>query len=236
VLAAASPGRDAAVPAPHPLRRSTDFARTGGCANCHEFRFPGEPGDKDGAFMQTTAREHQRSSASAKPCAECHMPFVEGRRSHAFAQVRDPAFLRDNLRAKAELTDEQGVRITLTQPVPGHDFPTGDLFRRLEIGCELKSKDGLVLRREVRHLARHFEVVPGEPGRRLTRDDRVGSEPSVVEVELLPPRSMPRPSVVSWWVSYQRVATIGAGTDPTKAVVESEVELHSGVLPWGKDR
>lgn len=232
VLAAASPERDADLQAPHPLRRSTDFAQTGGCASCHEFRFPDGRGDEDGAFMQTTAREHQRSLTSAKPCAACHMPLVEGRRSHAFAEVRSPDFLRANLRAKAELTDEQGIRITLTQPAPGHDFPTGDLFRRLEVGCALKSKDGLVLRREVRHLARRFEVVPGEPGRRLTRDNRVGSEPSVIEMELLPPPSMPRPSVVSWWVSYQRVAAVGDGTDPANAIVESEIKLHSGVLAW----
>jgi hypothetical protein len=51
-------------------------------------------------------------------------------------------------------------------------------------------------------------------------------------MELLPPPSMPRPSVVSWWVSYQRVATVGDGTDPPDAIVESEVKLHSGVLAW----
>jgi hypothetical protein len=235
VLAAASAERDAQESAPHPLRRSTDFAQTGGCVNCHEFRFPGVRGDEDAAFMQTTVREHARSKASAKPCAECHMPVVRGRRSHAFAEARDPAFLRDNLRAKAELTEEQGVRITLVQPAPGHDFPTGDLFRRLEVGFELKSKEGNVLRREVRHLTRHFEIVPGEHGRVLKRDDRVGGEPSVVEVELLAPPST-APSVVSWWVSYQRVAQIGKGTNPADVTVESEIKLHSGVLPWETNR
>nr|AYM54141.1 DnaJ-class molecular chaperone [Chondromyces catenulatus] len=231
VLAAASPDR-AALAAPHPVRRSIDFAQAGGCENCHEFRFPGVRGDDDGAFMQTTVREHGRSKLRGKACAECHMPLVEGRRSHRFSNVRDPEFLRESLRARAELTDEQGVRITLHQPAPGHDFPTGDLFRRIEVGCELKSRDGKVLRREVRYLGRRFEVVPGEPGRRLTRDHRVGDEPSVVELELLPPPSKPRPTLVSWWVTYQRVATIGAGTDPAEATVESEVKLHSGALPW----
>jgi hypothetical protein len=231
VLAAVSSG-DEAVRAPHPLRRSTEFARAGGCAGCHEFRFPmGFGDDDDGYLMQTTVREHQRSPAFASACAECHMPMVEGRRSHAFAEVRDPVWLRNNLHATAERMDETTVRFTLVQPAPGHGFPTGDLFRRLEVGCELRSADGKVLRREVRHLARHFEIVPGKPGRQLVRDDRVQSGPTVVLMDLSPSSPMPRPGVVSWWVTYQRVATVGAGTKPNDAIVESEVKLHSGVLP-----
>lgn len=231
ILAAASPERDDAK-APHPLRRSAEFGQTGGCANCHEFRFPTARGDDDDAYMQTTLKEHRRGGAAAKPCAECHMPLVSGRRSHSFAEVRDPAYLRENMRASAELGEESTLRITLTQTAPGHDFPTGDLFRRLEIGCELKTQDGKVLRREVRYSTRHFETVAGQTPRRLMLDDRVGGEPRVFEMELPAPPSKPRPSVVSWWVTYQRVATIGDGKDPAKATVESEVALHSGTIPW----
>lgn len=238
VLAAAASGddggRDAAF-APHPLRRSAEFARTGGCAGCHEFRFPVSLGTGDGEYMQTTVREHQRSPAAAQGCADCHMPVVEGRRSHAFAQVRDPGWLRKNLRAAAERVDEHGVRVTLLQPAPGHAFPSGDLFRRIEVGCELRGADGKVVSRDVRHLARHFEVVPGKPGRRLVRDDRVFSGPAVVELDVTPPGPALRSGVISWWVSYQRVATVGAGTDPADAKIESEVKLHSGELPWSTD-
>jgi hypothetical protein len=231
VLAAASPGRSAA-PAPHPLRRSPEFARSGGCAGCHEFRFPVPGGNEDAFFMQTTAREHQRSPGAAKACADCHMPLEAGRRSHDFAQVRDPAWLRANLEATAERTEDDTLRVTLVQPNPGHAFPTGDLFRRLEVGYELRTRGGALVRREARHLARHFEVVAGQPSRHLSRDDRVTSEPKVVELELPSPTAAPPGSRISWWVTYQRVATIGMGTDPAEATVESEVKLHSGDIVW----
>jgi hypothetical protein len=228
VLAAASSWSDA----PHPLRRSADFTRTGGCVGCHEFRFPGEHGDDDGHFMQTTAREHESSPAAERACADCHMPRVEGRRSHAFAEARDPVWLRENLRATASLSDEGLVRVTLVQPDPGHGFPTGDLFRRLEVGCEIRDDSGKVVQREVRHLARHFHILPGRSGRMLVRDDRVFDEPNVIEMALSPASPEHRPAAVAWWVSLQRVATVGTGRNPADAKVESSVHLHGGVIPW----
>lgn len=231
VLAAARSGDDPGD-APHPLRRSAELAQSGACAGCHEFRFPMAPsGEDDALFMQTTLREHARSPAAEKACATCHMPLVQGRRSHAFAEVRDPAWLRQNLQVKAERLDGGRLRVTLVQPAPGHGFPTGDLFRRLEIGGELRDEAGKTRRREVRHLARHFEIVPGRPGRTLTHDDRVFDEPSVVEMDLSA-ASPPRSGVVRWWVTYQRVATAGVGDDPAGAKIESEIPLHSGVIPW----
>ena len=239
VLAAAlrNPAEDGAVTAPHPLHRSTEFAQTGGCAGCHEFPFPMPPSSDDDHFMQTTVREHERSPAASTACAACHMPLVEGRRSHAFAEVRDPAWLKRNLRVTAERMKDSGVRITLVQPAPGHAFPSGDLFRRLEIGGELRRADGQVIRREVQYLARHFEAVPGAPGRPLVRDDRVFAEPSIVELDLSSSASPPPPrgALLAWWVSCQRVATVGSGRSPAEAKVESEIRLHSGVLPWNEN-
>jgi hypothetical protein len=178
--------------------------------------------------MQTTAREHRRSPGVTKACAACHMPLVEGRRSHAFDAVRDPGWLREHLSATAERAGEDGVRVTLAQTDPAHGFPTGDLFRRLEVGCEARGADGSVIERRVRHLARHFEKVPGYARRALVGDDRVFDAPVVVEAAF--PGT--RPAAVRWWVKLQRVATVGTGTDPADAKIESEVELHSGVLPW----
>ena len=178
VLGAASSAADSsagASPAPHPVRRSLAFARTGGCAACHEFRSLVAPrhDDDDGNFMQTTVREHQRSPAAETACAACHMPVVSGRRSHAFASSRDPAWLADRLRATATHTEGGRVRVTLVQASPGHGFPTGDLFRRLEVGCELRDDGGKVVSRDVKYLARRFAIVPGTPGRQLVADDRV---------------------------------------------------------------
>jgi hypothetical protein len=237
VLAAASPatGEPPAgatrSAAPHAILRSPDLGGTAGCAGCHEFRFPAARGDDDADFMQTTAREHERSRSAGAACAACHMPEVSGHRDHAFAGTRQAAWLADRLHATAERVDGRRVRITLAQPSPGHAFPTGDLFRRLEVGCELRDARGALVSRDVKYLARRFEIVPGRPGRQLVADDRVFDEPKVVDLAL-DPSPGPSAGVVAWWVTYQRVATVGAGTDPKNARIESEVRLHSGSIPW----
>ncbi len=233
ILAAAhEPSGPARPPAPHPVQRSIEFASAGACAACHEFRFPAPGGQDDAFFMQTTVREHRRSPNADKPCAHCHMPLRRGHRSHAFDNVRDVAFLRANLHVTAERTTDDTLRVTLAQPNPGHAFPTGDLFRRLEVGYELAGTDGKIHRRELRHLARHFAFVPGRPGRHLSHDDRVQFEPKVVELELPGPSEVPASSRLSWWVNYQRVAAIGKGTDSNEATLHSEVKLHAGSLSW----
>jgi hypothetical protein len=225
VLTAPSP-RENAVDAPHPLRRSIEFGRSGACAGCHEFRFPGARDDDDAAFMQTTVREHERSANADKACTVCHMRSAFGGRSHAFAEVRDPMWLRDKLHATVARAGDT-LRITLAQRLPGHGFPTGDLFRRLEIGCEVRDERGNVVHREARHLARHFEIVPGKPMRQLTGDDRVFDEPTIVDLPI-----SSKSGILTWWVKLQRVATVGIGTSPAEAKIESEVLLHSGVIPW----
>jgi hypothetical protein len=199
---------------PHDTKRTDDT-----CAGCHEFGFPSARSDDDGDFMQTTVREHRRSSAAAQPCVTCHMPEVNGRRSHAFADVRDPTWLAEHLDVKAEIVSGR-VRVTLAQRGGGPAFPTGDLFRRLEVGAEVRGT------RSVRHLARHFEIVSGRPGRRLTLDDRVFDSPVEIDLDLTPKKG----DDVAWWVSLQRVAEVGTGSDPLEATIESEVKLHSGVL------
>lgn len=236
VLAAATHTPGAAERAPHAVTRSPDFAGPGACAGCHEFRFPAGRGDGDEAFMQTTVREHARSAAADRPCAECHMPTDRGRRSHTFASVRDPKHLTAALRVELTRVERDLVRLTLAQRDPGHAFPTGDLFRRLEVGAELLDARGRLLRRETRHLMRHFEVVPGFPGRTLVRDDRLQGRPAEVDLELLAPPGGAPPAVIRAFVTYQRVAAIGDGLDPESAIVESEVPLFESVFSWENDR
>ncbi len=214
--------------APHAVRYSVDFARTGACASCHEFAFPGPRRDDEGGFMQTTIREHAQGPSRDRSCASCHMPETDGRRSHAFSTVRDPEWLRDALDATATIGDAGGVVVTLAQTHPGHAFPTGDLFRRLEVGAEVVGPRGEAKERRVRHLTRHFEIVPGAKGRTLTTDDRVFFEPLEVALDL---SCDARPGAsIRWWVTYQRVATTGDGKRPEEAKVESEVVLHTGTL------
>ena len=232
ILAAPATNLD---PAPHPLRRSAAFAASGGCVNCHEFPFPGPRligDDADGSFMQTTIREHARSGASDTSCAACHMPVVAGHRSHSFAQVRDPEWLRKNLVVEAKQSAFGGAEITLRQVKPGHGFPTGDLFRRLEVGAELRDTDGRVVRRDVRYLARQFVERPHRGGRELSEDDRVFDEPVVIDLDIAPSSKFARKLEVVSWVKLQRVATVGTGFNSHEAEVESEVELHRGVFAW----
>jgi hypothetical protein len=226
VLAAATPRSEER--APHPLRRSPSFAQAGGCAGCHEFRFPGARGDEDGRFMQTTVREHARSATADTPCAGCHMPRIDGLRSHAFDQVRDPAWLRGALDARASRVGPGTARIALGQRRPGHGFPTGDLFRRLQIGVEASDAAGHVTARATRYLARQLVLAPGSPERQLAGDDRVFDEPRVVELSVAPP---PPGGRLAFWVTLQRVATAGTGQDPEAAAVESEVLIHRGDVP-----
>lgn len=220
VLAAPSTQASAA---PHAIRRTEEFAGDGACRGCHEFAFPGALDDTDGSYMQTTIREHQRSAGASRPCSGCHMPLREGHKSHDFAQTRSPTWLRDNLEVKAT-RDDDGVQIQLRQTAPGHGFPTGDLFRRLEVGVRHLAADGRVLGEQQHYLARRFETEGMKIGRRLTRDDRVFDEPRQVVF------SLPPGGKALWWVTYQRVSFVGDGSDPLKSKIESQTMLHRGEL------
>lgn len=236
VLAAHHAGKEGTVPKseqmPHTIRRSAEFSQTGGCAGCHEFHFPALSGDSDALMMQTTIREHRRSKGASTSCADCHMPLIDGKRSHGFTSVRDPAWLRKNLEAKVDRRPDEILEITLSQPSPGHGFPTGDLFRRLSVGCELRDAQGKVLKRDIQRLTRQFEIAPGQAGRVLTRDNRVFNEPVTVDLDIVPPSSGPRPAKIVWWIDYERVATVGEGVNPDDALIESSVQLYSGSLAW----
>lgn len=211
---------------PHPIERAPAFAQTGACAACHEFRFPFAHGTEDAMFMQTTVREHARSPAAERGCASCHMPRRAGHRSHSF-DVRDPAWLREAVTATASVDATGVVVITVAQKDAGHALPTGDLFRRLEVGAAW-GPPGVERERVVQHLERRFVSSALVPYRELVEDDRVFFEPTTVELVFQGAPS--ERDEVRYWVSLQRVAQVGAG-DPARAKVESEVTLASGALP-----
>lgn len=102
----------------------------------------------------------------------------------------------------------------------------------LLFGAELRDAEGHVLRHDARYLARHFVERPQHGGRELQGDDRVFDEPVVIDLDIAPSSKMTRKLHVGFGVKLQRVATVGQGFVPQEAVVESEVELHRGVLPW----
>ncbi len=225
----AGPARATRGPtAPHPTVRDPRFATAAACSSCHEFAFPGAPGLHADELMQSTVREHARSSASDASCASCHMPLDEaGRRSHAFRASRAPEILRAALRADAVRTSATSVSVTLRAVGVGHAYPTGDLFRRLEVRAEAYGPDNMVLASARRYLTRHFELRPGALAKRLVRDDRLRDAPVVIDLDL---GADAADKPVAWRVGYQRVAHPD-GISQDGALLEDDVELARGDLP-----
>jgi len=212
--------------APHPLTRRASFSTARACAGCHEFPFPDAGLRDQPELMQSTLREHADSPFADRSCASCHMPEVDGVRSHAFGASRDPARLQESVRVEAMRTAD-GVELVLRAGEVGHAVPTGDLLRRLEVGAEV---EGSPPRR--RFLARHFGprrqahglVVLGE-----RRDDRVPADGTPRHVHLKLPGS--RGHEIRWWVKYQRVAHQRSVRE-SDALLDAEVSLAEGVLPF----
>jgi hypothetical protein len=170
--------------------------------------------------MQMTVAEHQRSPAAEKRCATCHMPLVEGHRSHRFAASRSEAMIRAAIDVVAKRT-KLGIELTLTAAgALGHAFPTGDLFRRLTIVAEAKSVVPQVI-----HLGRRFgprEEIPGVPVRVEIADDRIEhGKPRVVALSLL------TDDPIHWRVTYERVEFPMSDGD---AVVEGSIVVAEGSI------
>jgi hypothetical protein len=220
VLAAASSEPSAS---PHPVRRSARFGGDAACASCHEFAFPGR---SLGPAMQSTVSEHRASPRADTPCAGCHMPRApSGRRNHAFAASRDEGSLRGATRVEARRTSARRVTISLSPVALGHDFPTGDLFRRIVVSV---APSGQGRGGAERVLGRRFRLDATGDGKVASGDDRVNAgAPKLVEVEL-GEEAIGRP--VEWSVTYERVAH-PEGLDGGAAEVEARTVLAHGELP-----
>ena len=217
-----------ATPAPHALVRSPDFGEAS-CASCHEFEFPRKAHRAPGTLMQKTLREHEGSEWSALDCADCHFPARDdGRgRDHGLAISRDPELLRASLSARVERVDPETVRFELAPIGVGHRFPTGDLFRRLELRAEARDQHGQILETSRRYLARHFESeLDGHGTIGEARDDRLAG-PATIELTLA--RGSEAASV-RWSVSYERVGSRDHA-HPERSKLAGAVRLAEGVLP-----
>lgn len=228
ILAAPWSGPGAPPAAPHPVAREERFATADACARCHEFAFPGTRGVETHDKMQWTVTEHARGPSSAVSCAGCHMPEdASGRRGHRFAASRDPAMLARAVRVTVTRSSASGVHIELAPAEAGHAFPTGDLFRRVEVLAEVEGPDHMSLGSDVRYLGRHFAPRAQGAGRRLLRDDRVHTEPVAIDLDVGPAGAG---RAIVYRVAYQRVEHPN-GVDEGDATVDSEVVLATGALP-----
>jgi hypothetical protein len=188
------------------------------CASCHQFDFPTHAHQVAPEPMQDTLAEHASSTRKDTPCQSCHMPIVDGpdgkHRSHTFSVIGDPAMLRRALKVDAQYAQGR-VTLALSAGEVGHAFPTGDMFRRLEVRAEAIDAAGrVVARAEPEILARTFTDVPRDPhGSELTFQRVQSSDTRVPapglgprHVELLMPRA-PKGTRLRWSVVYQRMST-----------------------------
>jgi hypothetical protein len=139
--------------APHPVQADARFRESAYCAGCHQFNFPAER-SRSGALydpgepLQDTFEEWRRSTHAQRgtQCQDCHMPWrtaADGTRyrAHTFNGTRDPSLLaqaaRVHVRAERRSDGAVLVRAAVIATGVGHAFPTGDLFRRLELSLWL---------------------------------------------------------------------------------------------------
>ncbi|MFO0747964.1 MAG: multiheme c-type cytochrome [Myxococcota bacterium] len=194
-------GASADGAAPHPIRRVAALDDAGFCAPCHDFGFlapavAGHARVETDERQQSTASEWRaladgRDGAARATCQDCHMapggaaPGRPGHRGHAFPGRGDPAFvasaLEAELSAAPRASDGAAVVVTarLTPTAVGHDVPTGDLFRRLELRVWPDGDERAAARLDY---ARSFTVPPGK-ARSEVADTRVG-EPGAGERRL----------------------------------------------------
>jgi len=217
--------------APHPVVRDGRLGATSACAGCHEFEFPDRAARARPELMQSTVSEHARSLERETACADCHMPKVAGNgghRSHRFAGGRDENLVRGAVSVMASRTAPSTLRVSLAPRRLGHAFPTGDLFRRVEVSAEVVGVEWQVLASDRHYLARHWERDPKSPFgvvlRTAVLDDRPLDGPVDVDLDL-GERAAGLP--IGWRVAYQRVEH-PRSDDESDSAVEGEIEFLAG--------
>jgi hypothetical protein len=218
----------------HPIIRDARFAGPDACASCHEFSFPDSGRRTTPELMQSTVQEHRHSSNHRQSCADCHMPLVttkgetSAHRSHVFSASRDPAMVRRAVTIDALRPNATSIRLTLTPTWSGHSFPTGDLFRRIEVHADALGVDFQAVASETRYLMRHFAEKKHGLGvvRFVEKDDRPLDSKIVVDLDL-GPKAARLP--IAYRIAYQRVEH-PRSERPEDSVVEGEIVLSQGTL------
>jgi len=230
--------RGRAAGAVHAVRGDARLATQAACEPCHQFEFPAP----QRAPMQGTADEHRASRHAGESCQRCHMAPVAGsngkpHRSHDFRVLGDSEKLRSAVTARAARDGDRAVTVSLSAARIGHAFPTGDMFRRLEVRARAvgeHGEDGEAARPAV--LARRFTMVhgPQSAARMEIGDDRVPASGEAREVRLSFGEAVTA-RAVRWEVAYQRLEpgmAVMFGVDPAA----DEVIVARGVLPPEKAR
>ncbi len=239
--------------APHPVRTDARFAQSAYCAPCHQFNFPAEAvlggqlfdshAPMQDTFGEWSRSEHARSNTR---CHDCHMPWrtaPDGTRyrDHSFPGGRDPALLARaaTVSVIARRASPEG-RVTVRTQVQGadvgHAFPTGDLFRRLELTVWIDDEPS---RAQTFGYARDFEdqlerLPNGSLGfvRRQIADARVpppGTGPAAPR-ETAFDRVDPRRTRVRWKLEHLLMPTPQAASQGFAAALNRTL-IREGVAP-----
>lgn len=226
--------------APHPVFADARLSTTQACASCHQFNFPGET-----APMQDTVREHAASSFAKTDCQGCHMPQItpeqapgKPHKSHAFKVVGDAAILKQGAKISASRPSAKKVLLTLAPYAAGHSFPTGDMFRRLEVRADALDVSGKVIATaEPVFLGRTFADRPRdrEAGFSFHRTEAADSRVpppgagSAISVELTFSEQVGA-ARIRYQVAYQRMNNAMAASFGVSQAMD-EVVIAEGILP-----
>lgn len=223
----------------HAIRRDPRFAGAPACASCHEFAFPDSGRRTAPELMQSTVTEHAMSANAHRSCADCHMPLVVDKpgakphRSHVFDASRNVAMVRRAVTIAATRMGPTTARITIQPNDTGHAFPTGDLFRRIEVHVDAVGAEYQAVASVTRYLMRHFAEKRHGAGiiRYVNADDRPLNSPMVIDLDLGPAAAtLP----LAYRIAYQRVEH-PRSEKPEDSVIEGEIVLSEGqLLPQSK--
>lgn len=131
-------GRNAAPAAPCRVRASADLVSVELCASCHN------------QHLTTDQWRQSHYPAKGQDCNHCHMPEVQRRlrdggvrpgRSHVYPGAHDPAMLRAAGRFEARHEDGDVV-LSLTNVGAGHNFPTEERHRAVDLEVRFVMADG----------------------------------------------------------------------------------------------
>jgi len=208
-----------AASAAHPVFADARLSTEAACGGCHQFNFPPISKQVVPQAMQNTLAEHEQSRFSDTPCQSCHMPVVEtggaSHHRHDFSVLGNAAMIRSAAKVRASLTGANQVEVVVVADGVGHAFPTGDMFRRLEVRAEVRDSGGrttntlrpVILARRFADKPRQAAGAGGGFQRVQVGDDRVAppgfGEPRRVTFAI--PGS-PSAERVHYQVVYQRMS------------------------------
>jgi len=230
--------RPAPATALHPVLADARLRTPAACASCHQFDFPLDAHQIVPEPMQDTVAEHAVSTAAATPCQGCHMPSVPneddpGRhKSHAFTVLADPARIKSAVKVSARRLDAGHAEISLVADRVGHAFPTGDMFRRVEVSVDSLDARGRVLQHDTAILARSFVDVTGIDNtlqRIWAEDTRVPAPGKGARVVVL--RVAPSAVTTRYRVVYQRMSTPMAAAFGVSQILDQVEVAHGDLLP-----